>query len=162
MWLPVAFRILVHESECVALVGPGERNTLQQQLDGKRAGLPAFGNGLDNLGRNIGESQKPTEVRVTQAEAASNLYRVGISPLSQREHPRPCSSVSQPGLACTGDRSASSAGRRSVGLGLRRVMSRGPFPLGGLLPPASGLCRLVLWLHLRIPSSAAGALQPQR
>ena len=40
-------------------------NTLQHQLDGKRAGLPAFGNGLDNLGRNIGESQEPTEVRVT-------------------------------------------------------------------------------------------------
>jgi len=92
----------VHESECVALVGPGERNTLQQQLDGKRAGLPAFGNGLDNLGRNIGESQEPTDVRVTQAEAASNLYRVGISPLSQCEHPRPCSSVSQPGRARTG------------------------------------------------------------
>ena len=46
-------------------------NTLQHQLDGKRAGLPAFGNGLDNLGRNIGESQEPTDVRVTQAEAAS-------------------------------------------------------------------------------------------
>jgi hypothetical protein len=41
-------------------------------------------------------------VRVTQAEAASNLYRVGISPLSQCEHPRPCSSVSQPGRARTG------------------------------------------------------------
>jgi hypothetical protein len=33
--------------------------------------------GLDNLGRNIGESQEPTDLRVTQAEAASNLYRVG-------------------------------------------------------------------------------------
>jgi hypothetical protein len=75
----VAFRIrtLTHESERVALVGPVKRNTLQQPLDRKRVGLPAFGNGLDNLGRNIGESQEPTDLRVTQAEAASNLYRVG-------------------------------------------------------------------------------------
>jgi hypothetical protein len=53
----------VHESECVALIGPGERNTLQQQLDGNRAGLPAFSDGLDNLGRNIGQSQESTDVR---------------------------------------------------------------------------------------------------
>jgi hypothetical protein len=35
--------------------------------------------------------QEPTDVRVTQAEAASNLDRVGVSALSQCEHPRSCS-----------------------------------------------------------------------
>ena len=91
--VPIAFRIrnLSHKSEFVALVGPGERNTLQQPLNCKRAGLPPFGDGLDNLRPKIGEPQEPANVRVTQAEAASNLCRVGISPLSQCEHPRPCS-----------------------------------------------------------------------
>ena len=33
--------------------------------------LTVFGDGLDNLGRNIGQSHEPTDVEVT--EAASNL-----------------------------------------------------------------------------------------
>jgi len=45
------------ESECGALVGPGERNPLQQQFDRQRAGLAVFGNGLDNVGRKIGRPQ---------------------------------------------------------------------------------------------------------
>ena len=60
-------------------------------------------------------------MRVTQAEAASNLYRVGISPLSQCEHPRPCSSVSQPGRARTG----------SFGPGSVHVSPFGPVHFGG-------------------------------
>jgi hypothetical protein len=35
----------------------------EQQLDGNRAGLPAFSDGLDNLGRNIGQSQESTDMR---------------------------------------------------------------------------------------------------
>jgi len=66
------------ESECGALVGPGERNPLQQQLDRQRARLAVFDNGLDNVGRKIGRPQKPVNMGVAQTEASRNFDGIAV------------------------------------------------------------------------------------
>src|SRR4051812_15705218 len=56
---PLMLSISMSEPEGGALVGPGERNPSQQQLDRQGARLAAFDNGLDDVGRKIGKPEQP-------------------------------------------------------------------------------------------------------
>jgi hypothetical protein len=85
--LASAFLILYKESETPTLFGPGERHRIQEPLESQPAGLPTFGDGFDDVGRNESKSQDPPDVSFAQIACARDLGRVGIFTPADRRRP---------------------------------------------------------------------------
>ena len=75
------------EAKRGVLVGPVERYSLQQKLDGQRAGLAALDDGLNDVGGEICEPQEPADMRFAEAVALRNLGGIGEFTLLQHAHP---------------------------------------------------------------------------
>ncbi len=75
------------ESESVALVGPGARDALKQQLDGQSPGPATFGDGLDDVRGEIARPQNPADMGVAQAKASRDLGGVRVFAIPQTSHP---------------------------------------------------------------------------
>ena len=69
------------------LFGPGEWHRTEEPLEGQAAGLPTFGDGFHDIGREESKSQDSPDVGFAQIAFARNLGRVGIFAPPQRGRP---------------------------------------------------------------------------
>src|SRR6185437_9952749 len=71
-----------------ALVVPSEGDSAEQELHGEGAALAAFDDGFNNVRREESKPHQPTDMRLVQLVALSNLSGVSIVPLGQAAQPR--------------------------------------------------------------------------
>src|SRR5262249_45397643 len=66
------------EPKLSPLIGPDERDTSQEQVDGEHPRLAAFSDGRDDIGSQVGGAQKAADMRVAQPKASGYLGGVRI------------------------------------------------------------------------------------